>query len=220
MRITALKYGQSTIPSSMAFAGSCDSDRYDISFTVYLIETAERRILIDAGCDTMPGWDMKYFESPSVILSRFGLSPEEITDVILTHSHHDHAQASVYFTSATFYVQREEYAGCIKFIPSDCRVVLFDDECEIAEGIKAVRISGHSVGSSIVVACNGEKNYVFCGDECYTRKNLTDCLPTGSYFSLDNAIGFVEKYGSNDFEMLLAHDFSILPDANGFVRIV
>ena len=30
----------------------------------------------------------------------------------------------------------------------------------------------------------------------------------------------IVKYGSNDFEMLLAHDFSILPDANGFVRIV
>ena len=80
--VYALKYAESTIPESWVFRGGDANVKIPISFTVYLIETDDRRILVDAGCDTMPGFDMKYFVSPVEILARLGYSPDDITDVI------------------------------------------------------------------------------------------------------------------------------------------
>ena len=74
---------------------------------VYLIQTEGRAILVDAGCETMPDFDMKNFIGPVKALSNMGIRPEEITDLILTHAHHDHIECTKYFTKAAVYIQKE-----------------------------------------------------------------------------------------------------------------
>ena len=96
-----LKYGQSTLPRSQLLAGGDPSLRDPISFCIYLLWLNHRHILIDAGCDTMPGFDMEYFCSPVAILERMGLSSNDITDVIVTHAHHDHIDGLRHFPKAS-----------------------------------------------------------------------------------------------------------------------
>lgn len=219
--LTAFKYAESTIPESWVFVGGDESIRVPISFTVYLIETDERKILVDAGCDTMPGFDMKHFESPTVILERAGIAPLDITDVIATHSHHDHIEAVHHFKNATVHIQALEYEISQKkhkYIPDNFRLNIFEDECTI-EGVTVKRISGHSMGSCIVEFSHGGKNYVISGDECYSRRCLTDKIPTGSSKNPENSRAFVESYSDPRYTVLLCHDPEILPGENGALKI-
>ncbi len=220
--VKALKYGESTLPESWVFPGGDVEKKLPISFTVYLIETENRRILIDAGCDTMPGFDMKHFVSPVEILKREGLSPLDITDVIATHAHHDHIEAVKHFNAATVHIQALEYESSQKkhrYIPDGFSVNIFEDEFELG-GVTVKRISGHSKGSCVVEFEHGGKNYVICGDECYSRRNLTEKIPTGSSVCPENSRAFVEKYGSEKYTVLLCHDPDILPGQNGAYKII
>ncbi len=219
--VYALKYGESTLPASWVFAGGDENVKIPISFIVYLIETDERKILVDAGCDTMPGFDMKHFVSPIKVIEAAGYSADGITDVILTHAHHDHIEAVKHFKNAVVHIQALEYESSQKkhkYIPEDFSVNMFDDEADV-DGVKVKRISGHSRGSCIVEFSCGGKRYVISGDECYSRRCLTEKIPTGSSFCPENSRAFVEKYGSEKYTVLLCHDSEILPDQNGVLKI-
>ena len=217
----ALKYGESTIPESWAFLGGDAEKRIPISFTVYLIETETRKILVDAGCDTMPGFEMEHFVSPVEILSRAGYSPKDITDVILTHAHHDHIEAVHYFENAAIHIQSLEYEASqkkYKYIPEGFDVRLFDETAEV-EGVVARCVAGHAKGSCIVEFEFCGKAYVISGDECYSRRCLTERIPTGSSKNPENSRAFVEKYGDEKYTVLLCHDPEILPGQNGVLKI-
>lgn len=219
--VYALKYAESTIPESWAFRGGDANVKIPISFTVYLIETDDRRILVDAGCDTMPGFDMKYFVSPVEILARLGYSPDDITDVILTHAHHDHIEAVRHFKGAAIHIQSLEYEASqkkYKYIPEGFDVRLFDETAEV-DGVVARCIAGHAKGSCIVEFELGGKPYVISGDECYSRRCLTERIPTGSSKNPEKSQAFVEKYGDEKYTVLLCHDPEILPGQNGVLKI-
>ena len=52
---------------------------------------------------------MSLFKKPVDVLKEYGLSPNDITDVIITHSHHDHIEAIRYYENATIHIQKDEY---------------------------------------------------------------------------------------------------------------
>ena len=219
--VYALKYAESTIPESWVFVGGDENVRIPISFIVYLIETEDKRILVDAGCDTMPGFDMKYFVSPVDVLAMAGYSAEDITDVIATHAHHDHIEAVKHFENAVVHIQALEYESSqkkYKYIPDGFSLNVFEDETELC-GIKVKRISGHAKGSSVVEFFCGGQQYVICGDECYSRRCLTEKRPTGSSFDPKKSREFVEKYSDEKYTALLCHDPDILPGQNGVLKI-
>ena len=61
-KIITIKYAESTLPESAVFQGGRTEKRVPITFVIYLIVTKNRRILVDAGCDTMPGFEMINYE--------------------------------------------------------------------------------------------------------------------------------------------------------------
>ena len=50
------------------------------------------------------------FIKPSEAIARLGVKPEDITDVVLSHMHWDHADGADLFPKAKIWVQRDEYA--------------------------------------------------------------------------------------------------------------
>ena len=218
--LTACKYAESTLSERYVFAGGDKEKALPISFTVYLIEADDRKILVDAGCDTMPGFDMKHFVSPAFVLEAHGVSPLSITDVFLTHAHHDHIEAVKHFKNATVHVEAFEYESSKKhgYIPEGFRLNVFEDVSEVC-GVRIKKIAGHSKGSCIVEFSRGGKNYVICGDECYSRRCLTEKIVTGSTVNPENSKKFIEKYGTEEYITLLCHDPEILPGQNGALKI-
>ena len=90
LKIVALKFGKTEINEGMAFVGGSREKKLPISLLFFLIEQDGKKILVDTGCDTMPGFPLFEHTSPVNILREYGLTPNDITDVILTHSHGDH----------------------------------------------------------------------------------------------------------------------------------
>lgn len=215
--VYALKYGQSVLSEGLIFRGG-DKDSYrPISFTVYLIVTEKRLILVDAGCDTMPNFEMCFFRSPARVLEELGYSPLDITDLMITHAHHDHIEATGHFRNATVYLQSAELDRGRKYIPEDMRVVTFHDELSLPP-VKMIKIGGHSAGSSIVTFELENKTYVIVGDECYLRECVDRGIPTGASVCPEKSEAFIEKYG--DCELLFCHDGEILPESSGYIKII
>ena len=205
-KIITIKYAESTLPESAVFQGGLKDKKVPITFVVYLIVTEKKRILIDAGCDTMPGFEMVNYERPVDILGRYGYNPEDITDVVITHAHHDHIAAVGYYKNAVIYIQEDEYVSGQKYIPVNFLVLTFKHSCLVDESILIKVIGGHSVGSCIVEFRHGETCYVFSGDECYARECLTQKKPTGSSCNLSQSKFFVNEYSKECYQVLLCHE--------------
>ncbi len=215
MKIVALKYGESVFGENYIFKGGNKDKCLPISFTIYLIQTESKNILVDVGCDDGAGFEMSVFKKPVDVLKEYGLSPEDITDVIITHSHHDHIEAIRYYGNAIIHIQRNEYVAAKKYIPTGFDVHLIDDEFSLAENVIIRKIGGHSIGSCIVLA----DNYVLCGDECYYEKCLTDKLCTGSSYYEVASQKFIEEFSKNKYIPLLSHDPVIMTGYTGHMRI-
>lgn len=208
LEIKRINYGNSTLPESCVFPNGRADRSIPIVFSVFLIRTEQRTLLVDAGCDTMPGFEMEHFIGPVAALEREGYRAEEITDVIITHAHHDHMEAIGRFPQANVYLHRAEHRDALRrgLIPKGTRLVLFDSVLELEDGLRAVHVGGHSPGSCVVEAAADGKVYAVCGDECYSMQNIQKKIPTPSTCSPQNSRYFIDRYASNDYVCLLSHD--------------
>ena len=204
--IIPIDYGKSVLPESWIFENGAENKLRPIVFRVYLIKTENRLILADAGCETMPGFVMTDFIGPVKALRNIGVKADEITDLIITHAHHDHIECAKYFKNAIIYIQKDEYEAGKGYLPENLNILTFDEEMQICDGIKAVKIGGHSKGSSIVEITDSGKKYIIAGDECYKGDCLTKQIPTGSSYNPEKSRDFVKKYGNGEYTVLLCHD--------------
>ncbi|MBE6975895.1 MAG: MBL fold metallo-hydrolase [Ruminococcaceae bacterium] len=209
MRIHAIQYARSALPESMVLFGGNADKHLPISFLLYVIETQQRRILIDAGCDSLPGFEMKDFVSPAVALTAYGIDPAEITDVIITHAHHDHIEGLRHFPHAQIHIQADEYRKGLAYIPENANRNIFENEAVVAERILVERIGGHTIGSSIAKVQIGDIQYIFGGDECYLPICLEQNILTGASHNPKASRGFIDRFCRPGYRILLSHDSQI-----------
>ncbi len=111
--VFAIRYA--TIPDFpvAALVQGADPDRkLDIAMAVWLIKGNGRNILVDSGFyrdQFFKDWTVKDFIKASEAVARAGVKPEEITDLIITHMHWDHADGMDLFPNARIWLQRDEY---------------------------------------------------------------------------------------------------------------
>lgn len=203
--ITAVVYGETQLPESMVFPGGSEQVFYPIKLVIYTVKTEHHLVLVDAGCNAMPGFTLRSFRSPADALKDAGIDPDAVTDVIITHAHHDHIEGIHHFPRAAVYIQEEEYALGKQWIPPELPVHTFRDRCVVAGCLEMCRIGGHSPGSSIIKLKRGTEQFVFAGDECYLRATLEGKLPVGGYRP-GVCQQFIETYGNGQHRVLLAHD--------------
>lgn len=209
LSVYRLKYAESMLSESMVFDGGSTEKYIPISFVVYLIKYGNRNILVDAGCDTMPGFQMRKFYSPAFVLRNIGLSAEDITDVIVTHSHHDHIEAVKHFSNAVVHISESEYESGKNYIPNDFEISTFKDEYSICSQIKILEWAGHSKGSSIVEIKTQDTIHILAGDECYTNANIENKICTGLFFNKEKSNLFIKKYSNKKYRVHTCHDISL-----------
>lgn len=216
MKITVLKYGESIFEESNIFRGGRLDVKLPISFVFYLIETENKKILVDVGCDDGAGFKMSIFQKPVLVLEEYGLKASDITDVVITHAHHDHIAAIKTYTNAVIHIQEIEYQYGKEYIPATFKVHTFDDEFHLTNQIVVRKIGGHGQGSSIVICHAEEKNYVFCGDECYVKACFEKQIPTGASHCPEISERFIKEYSGTNHVPLLFHDPDILKGRIGY----
>jgi glyoxylase-like metal-dependent hydrolase (beta-lactamase superfamily II) len=182
------------VPLSALVAGGDTSKRVDIAMTVWLVRGTGRTVLVDAGFvrdDLVRRWHARDFESPAVAIGRAGVKPEQVTDVILTHGHWDHAGGAALFPNARIWIQQAEYefyadsdkarrAGLdytdsriLRDLYAKGRIQLVDgDAREILPGITVYLGGKHTVASQFVGVRSGTRTIVLASDNAYLYENL------------------------------------------------
>lgn len=209
LSVYCLKYAESVLPEKLVFDGGDAAKQIPISFAIYLIQTDQKNILVDAGCETMPGFDMKDFRSPVLVLKGVGLSASDITDIVITHSHHDHIEAVKYFDRAVVYISKAALESGRKYIPEGFKVSPFEKELFLTPQVRIIEWCGHVKGSSIVEIKTEDSVHILAGDECYTNKNLENKICTGAFCNKEKAIKFIEKYSDKKYRVHTCHDISL-----------
>lgn len=196
----------------MAFVNGNPDVKIPIALLFFLIETDNKKILIDVGCDTMPGFLLSKFKKPVEVLEDFGVSKDDITDVLITHAHHDHIDGLRYYKNANVIIHKKETDKAQKYLSEDTKLKTFEKEFSVTENVIIKHIGGHSPGSSIVLVYTEDKPIVFCGDECYLRENLLKQKPTGSSADIKKSTEFVTEYSKPEYKTILLHDAELVKD--------
>ena len=184
---------------------STGADRYrrmDIAMMVWLIEGGGRHILVDAGFyreQFMKQWKPADYVRPSEAIARMGLKPEDITDVIVSHLHWDHADGVDLFPKARTWIQKDEleyYAGtawqsrgthggidpedvlALVKLNTEGRVALVNgDAQEILPGISCYTGGKHTYASQFVTVNTAAGTVVLASDNMYLYENLDKHVP-------------------------------------------
>jgi len=143
-------------------------------------------------------WKVKDFYRPDEAVRGAGLSAEDITDVILTHAHWDHADGADLFPKAQIWIQKDEFTyytgaawqpggkhGGIE--PEDMafllranmsgRVHLVDGDKEILPGVRVYTGGKHTWQSQYVSVVAKAGTIVLASDNMYLYENLDTHRP-------------------------------------------
>jgi glyoxylase-like metal-dependent hydrolase (beta-lactamase superfamily II) len=99
-------------PVAELVKGADPARKLDIAMIVWLVRGNGHTILVDSGFyrpQFFKEWTVKDYVRPDEAVAKFGVKPEEVTDVIITHMHWDHADGADLFPKARIWVQQDEY---------------------------------------------------------------------------------------------------------------
>ncbi len=181
-----------------------DQNLITLTLRSLIIETGKHTILVDTGWGDKQ--DEKFFrhiylhggEGLIKGLYNRGYSPEDITDVFLTHFHADHCGGGVKrsktgksfeltFPNATYHVSWQQWEWAVKnnlreadsFLEENILPIgqsghlnLVDDECELFPGISIMMCSGHTPGLMIPIIRYNDKTLVYTGDLIPTAAHI------------------------------------------------
>lgn len=166
--------------------------------TVTLLRSEDHVVVVDTGTMSMR----------PVILQRLealGVDPNDVTDLLLTHSHHDHSINWVAFRNARVVIGRTELAWSLEqqagrtMVPELYMQALRDsarlhpttDGQEVAPGIFSRATPGHTPGHMTYVVEGPEHDVLLAGDAVKNRAELISrcadmtCCPRDSAVSFD-----------------------------------
>ena len=183
-------------------AGAEAGRKLDIAMLVWLIRGNGKNILFDSGFyrdQFFKQWHVTDFAKPSDAVRRAGVAPEDITDVIVSHMHWDHADGMDLFPKARIWLQKEEleyYAGSAwqsrrthsGIDPDDVMVavklntqgrvgLVNGDAQEVLPGITAYTGGKHTYASQFITVNTAAGTVVLASDNMYLYENLDKHAP-------------------------------------------
>lgn len=165
------------------------SNPVEVSLNAFLLRLDGRTVLIDTGAGQLfgPGYGGKLLAS----LSEAGVTPSQITDILLTHLHDDHEgglvrDGQIVFPNAIVHVSKidldffldrsnaakahydmkyfDEAFKTVKLYVDAGKVQTFQGTSEIMPGVTASVHPGHTPGSAFYTVQNQGQKIVFVGD--------------------------------------------------------
>jgi len=197
----------------------------EASINAFLVETAGRVILIDTGSGELfgPGHGGKLIASMAAV----GYRPEQVTDILLTHAHSDHAGGIVRggqraFPNAIVHVGKPDIdfffdranqvrtgydkihfdiaQNMLKPYLDVSKVKTFSGTVEVLPGISATIHPGHTPGAAFYTLTSKGEQIVFIGDTIHVAAvQFPDPDVTIAYDQDDKRAAQVRKQAFADF---------------------
>ncbi len=196
----------------------------DVAYYVWLIRNENRTVLVDTGFDLAEverrkahsggRWQPDYARSPADGIAMLGVNAHEITDVIVSHLHFDHAGTTDAFPKATFHLQEAEMAYAtgrhmnrpsfrgaysvehmveiIRRLYED-RVRFVAGDAEFAPGIELFLIGGHTMGIQAVRVLTKRGWVMLASDASHFYDNVLGMAPYPIVFSVGDMLDGFEK---------------------------
>lgn len=172
-------------------------DIFKWPLNVVVVRSGDRTVLVDAGIGSeLPPQYPQVAGRLAQRLETAGIDPGSITDVVLTHLHMDHigglladglktglrpdvpihvAAAEVEFWNSPDFsrntfggMQHTLQAVAKRFLEAYAgRLRLFEDEYEVAPGVRVTRTGGHTPGHSVIRVVSGGDRLAFLGDSVF-----------------------------------------------------
>ena len=168
-----------------------ERDRIDLVCRGMLVDCGNRLVLVDTGIGDRfdDKWrDILAIEPVDDPWRGLDVGPSDVTDVVITHLHFDHAggstklvdgrQVSAY-PNAVFHIQRDHYEWFRNPSPLDRAsyradelapigeagmLRLVDGEAEIAPGVRVIPTYGHAPGMQLVLVEGGRERVLYAAD--------------------------------------------------------
>ncbi len=200
-RVFAIRYATvPAFPVHELVAGADTTRKLDIAMMFWLLKGPHRRVLVDAGFyrqKFLDSWKPADYRRPSDALQSFGVPPDSVTDVIVSHIHWDHLDGVDLFPNARIWIQREEYtyyvsddgaplqaaidtvdAAMLAQLNHAGRVQLVEgDHQEILPGLTVYTGGKHTFASQYVGVRTVVGTVVVASDNCYLYENLARHRP-------------------------------------------
>lgn len=184
--------GISTVPQDNKFIGTnttkeavdrvlkkylLPQDRLTFDLNVLLVNTGNRLIMVDTGF----GSSLPTAGRLLTNLQRAGISPKQITDIVLTHAHPDHIggiiteTGALRFPNARYYISDAEWNWAIasnndardRLQLLSSRITRIKPGAEIVPGIGSIPAPGHTPGQIAIVITSMGKQLLYISDTAH-----------------------------------------------------
>lgn len=203
-----------------------------LDFFVWLLIGEGRVILVDTGFSPASALvrQRHYLVSPVESLRRLGYAPGDVSDVVITHLHYDHAGNVGEFVDAKVWVQDRE----VRYATGDCmcdpkqnhffstddvavlikrlyqgNVHLVDGFHALCDGVELHRVGGHTDGLQVVRVRTATGWVVLASDAAHYQENLIKENPFPAIFSLDDMLhGYarIRELAESEDHIVPGHD--------------
>jgi glyoxylase-like metal-dependent hydrolase (beta-lactamase superfamily II) len=240
-------------PVSQLVAGADSARRMDLAMMFWLVRGNGRNILVDSGFyrDKFfhdDRFHLTDFVKPSDVLVRVGLKPEDITDIVITHMHWDHADGMDLFPNARIWIQKDEYTyysgeawaskdthlgidrdDVLALVNLDLagRVSLVaGDNQEIIPGVTCYTGGRHTYASQYVAIHTAKGVVVLASDNVYVKENLSKHVPIAATLDAQSNLRAQDRMkgiASNVRFIISGHDPAVFSDfpavGDGVIKI-
>lgn len=165
-----------------------------LDYFIWVIRGDGRTVVVDTGFGEAQALKRgrRLLHDPVALLAQAGIRAADVSDVILTHLHYDHAGGLSSFPKATFHLQDDEMRfatgrqmchACMS-APFECtdvvetvklvfdgRVRFHDGDATLLPGIELFRVGGHSGGLQVVRVATRRGGLVLASDAFHFNEN-------------------------------------------------
>ena len=195
-RIYAVRYGHLDRTSDRNFLGGDDhANSMPLDYYVWVIATESRSIVVDTGFNSSQAASRGRTLIRPVAdgLATIDVDPGDVTDVVITHLHYDHAGNTALFPRARFHVQDAEMAYCtgramthrhlstffeaedvVQMVRRvfDGRVIFHAGDSVLCPGVTLHHLPGHTLGLQAVRVETARGPVVLASDAAHFWANL------------------------------------------------
>jgi glyoxylase-like metal-dependent hydrolase (beta-lactamase superfamily II) len=231
--IYAIRYATREARRAEHFIGGDPHDApMPMDYFTWVVIGAGRNIVVDTGftAEVAVQRKRKFLRCPVATMVQFGVAPEAVSNVILTHLHYDHVGNFHKFPTARFHLQEREmgfatgrYMRYEKFGRSfevedvvgmvrlnfKGRVELHAGDVALAPGLSLHFTGGHTAGLQIVRVHTRRGWVVLASDAAHFYENMQTNRPFTTAFHLGDMIDAyrtVERLADSPDHIIPGHD--------------